>query len=133
MIWTVYLSSEFTGWYRRLSNDLQERVAARIELLQQHGPALGRPVVDTIKSSRHKNMKELRVGSVRALFAFDHGRRAVLLVGGSKAGRWDRWYSDMVPRADMMMDEYLAWRRAPRLDRPDSGYTRWTGDEGGRP
>ena len=78
-------------------------------------------------------MKELRSGSVRVLFAFDHGRTAVLLVGGSKAKRWDRWYSDMVPRADMMMDEYLAWRRAPRLDRPGGDYTRWTGKEGGRP
>lgn len=37
---------------------------------------LGRPLVDTIKGSRHKNMKELRPGSagrseIRILFAFD--------------------------------------------------------------
>jgi len=56
-------------------------------VLRDHGPALGRPLVDSVKGSRHKNMKELRPGStgrteVRVLFAFDPKRRAILLVGG---------------------------------------------------
>jgi hypothetical protein len=35
-------------------------MAAPIDLVEQHGPTLGRPVVDSIKGSRHHNMKELR-------------------------------------------------------------------------
>jgi len=32
-------------------------------LLQQFGPQLGRPRVDTLKGSRHANMKELRLSA----------------------------------------------------------------------
>jgi hypothetical protein len=50
-------------------------------------PALGLPLADTVKGSKHKNMKELRPGSaggseMRILFAFDPERSAILLVAG---------------------------------------------------
>jgi hypothetical protein len=47
-------------------------------------------------------MKELRSlgGHLRALFAFDRNRTAVVLVGGDKQGQWDRWYKVSVPIAD---------------------------------
>lgn len=67
-----------------------------------------RPLVDTIEGSRHSNMKELRAGSVRILFAFDPTRRAVLLVAGDKAGLRSRWYEAAVPLADRRFDEWLA-------------------------
>jgi hypothetical protein len=38
-------------------------VAAAIDMLAETGPALGRPLVDRVKGSRHHNMKELRPGS----------------------------------------------------------------------
>ncbi|MCO5310254.1 MAG: type II toxin-antitoxin system RelE/ParE family toxin [Austwickia sp.] len=65
-------------------------------MLQERGPALGRPLVDTVTASRHRNMKELRPGSsgrseLRILFAFDPKRQAILLVAGDKAGDWQRW------------------------------------------
>ncbi|MGO1594146.1 MAG: type II toxin-antitoxin system RelE/ParE family toxin [Ancrocorticia sp.] len=49
---------------------------AAIEVLREQEPQLGRPLVDTLIGSRHKNMKELRPGSsgrseLRILFAFD--------------------------------------------------------------
>ena len=51
-------------------------------LLEQFGPQLGRPRVDTLKGSRHANMKELRFdaagGVWRVAFAFDPKRKAVL-------------------------------------------------------
>lgn len=65
-------------------------IFAALELLEREGPTLGRPLVDTIKGSVFGNMKELRPASpgsaeIRILFAFDPGRRAVLLLGGNKA------------------------------------------------
>jgi hypothetical protein len=36
------------------------QLSALIELLRQLGPALGRPHADTLKGSKHANMKELR-------------------------------------------------------------------------
>jgi hypothetical protein len=79
-------------------------------LLEAEGPALGRPTVDTIASSRYPNMKELRVskgGAIRILFAFDPRRQAVLLIGGDKTGQWHAWYEEAIPVADDLFDEYL--------------------------
>ncbi|WP_445148580.1 type II toxin-antitoxin system RelE/ParE family toxin [Baekduia sp. Peel2402] len=66
-------------------------------------------MVWTVRSSRHHNMKELRaVGShLRALYAFDPHRRAIILLGGDKSGDWTGWYERNVPRADALYDEYL--------------------------
>jgi hypothetical protein len=68
-------------------------------------PALGRPLVDRIEGSKVHNLKELRPGSsggseVRVLFVFDPDRRAVLLVGGDKAGNWRGWYPKNIPVAE---------------------------------
>ena len=71
------------------------------------GPSLGRPLVDTIEGSRFSNMKELRVGSIRVLFAFDPWRQAVLLIGGDKRNRWEKWYKEMIPLADDLFEAHL--------------------------
>jgi len=52
-------------------------------------------------------MKELRSGTVRALFAFDPNRRAVILLGGDKRDDWAGWYERNVPAADDLYDAYL--------------------------
>lgn len=90
-----------------------ELVIAALELLEERGPALGRPLVDSVKGSRHKNIKELRPGSqgrseLRVLFAFDPSRQAILLVAGDKAGVWERWYRVNIPLADDLFDRHLA-------------------------
>lgn len=76
-----------------------------IEMLVVFGPQLGRPQVDTLKGSRHTNMKELRFhadsGAWRVAFAFDLKRRAVLLVGADKAGvSQSKFYRDLIEIAD---------------------------------
>ncbi|WP_342371753.1 type II toxin-antitoxin system RelE/ParE family toxin [Propioniciclava soli] len=69
-------------------------------------------MVDAIKGSRHKTMKELRPGSggrseVRILFAFDPHRKAMLLVAGDKSRNWTRWYTRNIPVADQRFDDHL--------------------------
>ena len=80
-----------------------------IDLLEQLGPNLGRPVVDSVKSSRHHHMKELRSvgGHLRALFCFDPRRTAIVLLGGDKSDDWIGWYDRNVPLADELYDGYL--------------------------
>lgn len=100
------------GWLADLDQQSYEQVVAAIELLAERGPQLGRPLVDTIKASRHKNMKELRPGSsgrseLRMLFAFDPERNAIVLVAGDKAGKWDKWYRVNIPVADERFDTHL--------------------------
>ncbi len=61
----------------------------------------------SIKSSRHHEMKELRQGHYRALFAFDPRGRAVVLVGGDKTNDWRGWYERNIPVADRLYDQHL--------------------------
>lgn len=87
-------------------------MVAALELLAERGPQLGRPMVDTVVRSRHKNMKELRPGSsgrseLRVLFAFGPRRQAILLVAGDKAGNWSKWYTKNIPAADDLFEDHL--------------------------
>jgi hypothetical protein len=88
-------------------------VSQAIEALKVEGPALGRPLVDTVKGSALPNLKELRPGStgvseVRLLFVFDPQRQAVILIGGDKAGNWKGWYRTAVPLAETAYADHLA-------------------------
>ena len=99
-------------WLKSSNDSTYDQVMAALRVLASVGPALGRPLVDTIIGSRHNNMKELRPGSsgrseVRILFAFDPTRRAILLLAGDKQGRWDKWYRKNIPVADDRYDEHL--------------------------
>jgi hypothetical protein len=82
---------------------------AAIELLEEKGPALGRPAVDRVEGSRDHNMKELRSfgGFLRALFAFDPKRRAIVLLGGDKTDDRTGWYERNIPIADDLYNEHL--------------------------
>ena len=92
MPYDVYFTTEAEAWMLAPDDNDYDAIMARIELLEERGPSLGRPVVDSIEGSRHPNMKELRAGSMRALFAFDPARRAIVLVGGDKRDDWTAWY-----------------------------------------
>ena len=103
-------------WLLGLDSTTYELVIAALELLEERGPTLGRPLVDSIKGSRHSNMKELRPGSsgrseVRVLFAFDPARRAILLVAGDKSQDRRGWYQTNVPIADRRFDRHLEHQR----------------------
>jgi hypothetical protein len=102
------LTNSKAGWYK-LTIDEQDSVESCIPFLQRYGPALGRPLVDTVKRSRHPNMKKLRppATNIRILFAFDPRRTAILLIGGDKANRWQKWYDENIPIADALYDDYL--------------------------
>jgi len=105
----IEFTAEAEQWIMSLTDGEFKAVAGALDLLEAKGPALGRPAVDTIKGSRHKNMKELRAfgGSIRALFAFDPERNAIVLVGGDKRNDWKGWYERNIPIADQLYDEHL--------------------------
>jgi DNA-binding XRE family transcriptional regulator len=72
-VWVVEIDL-VEGWLRSIDEETYDLVAAAIEILSEHGPGLGRPLVDTISRSRHKNMKEPR------------GNRRRTVAGGRRAG-----------------------------------------------
>lgn len=106
-MWDVEVTDQFEQWWDTLSVQEQQAIDAAVGLLEQRGPGLGRPLVDGVKGSRHQNMKELRAGTVRVLFAFDPKRTAILLIGGDKRGRWQEFYAQMIPLADDLFEEHL--------------------------
>jgi hypothetical protein len=53
--WKVVFVSEFEREFRLLDSKVQDELLARIDLLTQFGPMLGRPYVDTLAGSRIKN------------------------------------------------------------------------------
>ncbi len=108
-VWEVELTDEASEWLLSLNREDRAAITGSIDLLEQLGPNLGRPAVDSIKSSRHHNMKELRSfgGNLRALFCFDPRRTAIVLLGGDKANDWAAWYDRNIPLADELYDEYL--------------------------
>jgi hypothetical protein len=115
-VWTVELASEFEPEFDRLDEEVKVELLARAKLLQQFGPTLGRPRVDTLNGSKHRNMKELRFdaagGVWRVAFAFDPARKAILLVAGDKSGDSQRvFYKALIRRADERFDRHLAGRK----------------------
>lgn len=109
MEWETEYTDQFEEWWNMLRIDEQSSVSLAVEALEEYGPALGRPFVDTIKRSRHQNMKELRPpgGAIGVRFAFDPIRTAILLLGGDKMDHWKDWYEINIPKADQLYDEHL--------------------------
>jgi hypothetical protein len=112
MNWEVELADEFELEFDRLDEDVQFEILALTRLLQSFGPQLGRPRVDTLKGSRHSNMKELRFsaadGEWRVAFAFDPRRRAILLIGGDKSGVSEKhFYRELLRKADDRFDAHV--------------------------
>ena len=107
--WEVEATDQFGDWYLNLTEVEQLAINAVVDLLEERGPALGRPYADTLTGSRHGNMKELRPpeGNIRILFAFDPRRMAILLLGGDKTNEWTTWYQRMIPIADGLYDQHL--------------------------
>ena len=112
MTWTVLFHDAFDAEFNALVEELQDELLAHAKLLATFGPDLGRPTVDTLKGSRHSNMKELRFswnGQVwRVAFAFDPQRQAIVLVGGDKGGADQRrFYKRLLTVADARYDDHL--------------------------
>ena len=116
-MWKANLSP-IADWLDTLDKETVTDILFAVDQLQQVGPALGRPLVDTVNGSKIKNMKELRPPSpknseIRILFVFDPKRMAILLVGGDKSSgknnkaKWTGWYRTAIPQAESLYEKHL--------------------------
>lgn len=122
MPWTVDLAPEFEPEFDSLPAQVQDELLAQALVIERFGPLAKRPRVDTLKNSKHANMKELRFdaadGVWRVAFAFDPKRNAVLLVAGDKSGQSEReFYRRLITVADRRFDAHLERLRAARRPR----------------
>ncbi len=112
MSWPVLFADAFAEEFALLDPEVQEELRARVSLLETFGPGLSRPHADTLKGSRHANMKELRFraadGVWRVAYAFDPRRNGILLIAGDKAGVSERrFYRRLLDKADARFDDHL--------------------------
>ncbi|MCB1430093.1 MAG: type II toxin-antitoxin system RelE/ParE family toxin [Nitratireductor sp.] len=113
MVWKIEFVAAFKAEFDEFPEAAQDAILAHALVLERQGPILGRPYVDTLKDSRHANMKELRCtaekGVWRVAFAFDPDRKAILLTAGNKAGaNQKRFYKQLIATADDRFDLHLA-------------------------
>lgn len=110
--WDILISQQVQVWLESVPVAARERVDVVLTVLSAHGPALGRPLVDSIAGSRIRNLKEHRVLSsretaIRILFCFTPDRTALLLVAGDKSNKWSGWYPSAIELAEETYERYL--------------------------
>nr|WP_041231956.1 type II toxin-antitoxin system RelE/ParE family toxin [Deinococcus peraridilitoris] len=106
--WTIILLDEVTAWFDSLDDETTQLVTSAIDMLEERGPSLGRPMVDTLEGTNLPNLKELCPGSsgrseIRILFVAP----GILLTAGDKTGHWKRWYKEHIPIAEAHCHEGL--------------------------
>ncbi|MRS16330.1 diaminopimelate decarboxylase [Enterobacteriaceae bacterium RIT691] len=110
-MWEIITTETYDRWHAELTMREESRVLATLRFLQEEGPMLSRPYADTVKGSRFRHMKELRIQShgdpLRVFFAFSPTRKGILLCAGNKVGDEKRFYDIMIPIADQEYTEYL--------------------------
>jgi hypothetical protein len=103
----VVTTGEFQRWARTLDAERRAKVGGAIGRIVSGGPTLGRPHVDVIHGSRVRKIKEARIDrGTRVLFAFDSNQNAVMLVGGDKTGKWNRWYPRKIKLAERLYADH---------------------------
>lgn len=112
MAWQVEFDEDFKKEYDQFDDPVKRELVAKALMLERLGPQLGRPHVDTLKGSRHKNMKEIRFEVKnevwRVAFAFDPQRQAILLAGADKHGQnQKRFYNQLIKLADNRYSQHL--------------------------
>ncbi|WP_439241583.1 type II toxin-antitoxin system RelE/ParE family toxin [Lonepinella sp. BR2474] len=108
--WTVLLTDCFWDWVQQQNRETQRSVTRALTILKMAGPYLSRPYADTVNGSKYANMKELRIQHngrpLRAFFAFDPLRQAIVLCAGDKSN--DKlFYKHMIRLADQEFTTYL--------------------------
>jgi hypothetical protein len=119
MVWRVVFHDEFDPEFEALPEAVQDGLYAVAKVLEEFGPQLGRPHVDTLSGTKHPNLKELRFeaagGVWRVVFAFDPNRTAILLCGGDKSGgSAKRFYRQLLTKATRRWEAHLATLRRER-------------------
>jgi hypothetical protein len=61
LVWAINTTDRFDRWFTSLDDTDRASVLAALLVLRRAG--LARPYADTLKGSRHSNMKELRIQS----------------------------------------------------------------------
>jgi len=110
-MWPIDYTQEYEDWFSTQEEESKMVINAKIVILSEFGPNLGRPYVDTIKGSKYANLKELRIkyknNVFRILFYFSKSRNCWLLIGGNKKGKNEEdFYKKLINQAESLIEKY---------------------------
>ncbi len=116
---TVAVTEECKAWMLTLTVNERARVFAYLDILEEQGTGLSGKYSSGIKGAKHTAMRELRcqidARPFRIFYIFDLNRNAVVLIGGDKTGKnQDRWYREMVRKADEIYERYAAMQKSQK-------------------
>ena len=110
-MWNVKATDEYLTWFSTLPEFDKEEINYKTHLLEKFGPNLGRPHADTLKGSKIKNLKELRVKTdehlYRISYYFNKKRNGLLLTAGDKKGKdEDLFYKKLLKDSLELIEKY---------------------------
>jgi hypothetical protein len=110
-MWSIEYTKEYETWFTNQEEENKMAINTKVILLQEFGPNLGRPYVDTIHGSKYTNLKELRINrkntALRILFCFNKIRNCWLLIGGNKKGKNEPdFYKKIINQAEDLIRKY---------------------------
>ena len=113
MRWAVEFHDEFVPEFHGLHERVQDEIYAIAHMLEQFGPQLGRPRVDTLNGSHHANLKEMCSArpTENGASPSPSTPRAALsfwLRADKSGGSSRRFYRALVRRPDQRFDRHLA-------------------------
>jgi hypothetical protein len=122
IMWNVLATEEYLIWFSKLSEYDKEEISFKVHLLEEFGPNLSRPHADTLKGSKIKNLKELRIKThehtFRIAFYFDIKRNGLLLTGGDKKGKNQKlFYKKLLEEAMELIEKYkdYTWQEENKI------------------
>lgn len=115
-MWRLIPSPRFREWRGSLNPNSRAEVDDALAYLRQFGRDAALPYVrHRIQASRHyPDMSEVRIlteeRQLRVLVSFEAGDLALVVVGGDKTESGNAWYSDAIPAADDLIDQFRNYR-----------------------
>ncbi len=115
-MWRLIPSPQFREWRGSLTPSSRAAVDDALVYLRQFGHDAALPYVrHRIQASRHyPDMSEVRIltdeRQLRVLVSFESGDLVLMLVGGDKTESGNAWYSDAIPAADELIDQFRNYR-----------------------
>jgi hypothetical protein len=112
--WDVEYTDLFEEWWQHLSEEQHVALDAMVQVLEQHGPALGPPYSVDVPALDNPNLRQLRVPFreqvLCVLYLADEWREAVVLLAGA-TGEGDVCPPEQAGQADVIYQSYVQLRR----------------------
>ena len=112
--WDVEYTDQFAEWWQHLSEEQQVALDAMVQVLEQHGPALGPPYSVQVATLANPNVLQLRVPfgeeTLCVLYLADEWRQTLVLLAGA-IGDEEACPPEQAGEAEVIYQSYVQLRK----------------------